>query len=743
MKQTRSMEEAMEYFAKSENSQGHQETVKEHLQQVAALALTYGEPMGMRGEAELAGQVHDFGKYSEAFRDVLAGKCVRRDHALGGACFLECCYRGSVASRPVVEAVNGHHDGLVAYDMIRGELHAIADKRKVAHGNDGKTPTIENFTQLQEAIAAFQRDFPDFRPPKLSAPPSGELESMLYTRMLFSALVDADYTASALNDDGTYLERSEDHHFDPSLLLEKLYAYRDEIKRNSTADRTLNAYRDQVFAQCGKMGDEPEGLYTLTAPTGTGKTLALLHFALRHCLKHGKSRIIIVLPFLTLAEQSADTYAKVIPNVLVDHSQSDLPEEARELAARWSAPVIITTSVRFFEALFSNRPTVCRKLHNIADSVVIFDEAQSLPAALTSATLRAVNELCSRYHTTMVFSTATQPDFAARKELNWAPREILPEHKKMFEALRRVDVQWRLGRETPLETIAEEMTQYDSVCVIVNLRRHARQIANALLQRCPAETVYFLTTDLCPAHRREQIATIRWRLEQGQPCRVVATQCIEAGVDLDFGVMYRALAPLDAIIQAAGRCNRNGRGMGQVIVFRPEDRRMPYPDSWYNNAAVTVQEMRPPFSIHDPEKIREYYRRLFDGTTDKPELRKAIEARSFEQTAEQYRLIANTGAQVIVPYAKEKDLYERVTGELRKQGITGALRKEAAPITVTCFAKNLEMYAEELPFARRGRERSADQAHSNVYLLRPQHQEQYCALLGLHLPQEERFDFIF
>lgn len=124
----------------------------------------------------------------------------------------------------------------------------------------------------------------------------------------------------------------------------------------STADKTLNQYRDQVFEQCGKMGDKPEGLYTLTAPTGTGKTLALLHFALRHCLKHGKKRIIIVLPFLTLAEQNADTYAKIIPNVLVDHSQSDLPEEARELAARWSAPVIITTSVRFFEALFSDRP---------------------------------------------------------------------------------------------------------------------------------------------------------------------------------------------------------------------------------------------------------------------------------------------------------------------------------------------------------------------------------------------------
>ena len=228
--------------------------------------------------------------------------------------------------------------------MIKAELHAIADDRKKAHGNAGKTPSIENAAQLKEANAAFQKDFPDFRLPKLPIPPADELESMLYTRLLFSCLVDADYTASAMNDDSTYLDRAEDCYFDPQALLETLYAYCGSIRQASTADKTLNQYRDQVFEQCGKMGDKPEGLYTLTAPTGTGKTLALLHFALRHCLKHGKKRIIIVLPFLTLAEQNADTYAKIIPNVLVDHSQSDLPEEARELAARlgekYSIPVL-------------------------------------------------------------------------------------------------------------------------------------------------------------------------------------------------------------------------------------------------------------------------------------------------------------------------------------------------------------------------------------------------------------------
>ena len=744
----------MEYYAKSANPQGYQEPLKHHLQKVSELAQEFGKPLGLDTVGALAGQMHDFGKYSQAFQDVLRGTRTGIDHAMAGACLLERLYRGRAGSRPVIEAVNGHHDGLLAYDVIRSELRAIAAKDKTAYGNGGKTPSIESGEQLTEACTAFRQDFPEFRPPKqLPAPPTAELESMLYTRMLFSCLVDADYTASALNDDGTYLAHAEDSFFDPALLLEKLYAYRDDIKRNSKSDQTLNAYRDQVFDRCGEMGDAAEGLFTLTAPTGTGKTLALLHFALRHCLKHGKRRIIIVLPFLTLAEQSADTYANIIPNILTDHSQRHLPEDARELAARWSAPVIITTSVRFFEALFSDRPTVCRKLHNIADSVVLFDEAQSLPASLTSSTLRGVNELCRRYHTTIVFSTATQPDFSARKDVDWHPTEILPEHKALFAALQRVNVAWRLGEETPLESIAAEMSEHESVCAIVNLRRHARSIVQELKRRCPAETVFFLTTDLCPAHRSKQIQIIRERLEHKLPCRVVATQCIEAGVDLDFQTMYRALAPLEAIIQAAGRCNRNGGAMGRVIVFRPADERMPYPDDWYNNAAVTVQEMAQPFSIHDPETIREYYRRLFDGAVDKPELRKAIEARSFPQAAAQYHLIQNAGAQVIVPYPREKaeqkgqkeqKQYGEIAQQLRADGVTDALLHEAASITVTCFAKNLATYAEEIPFAQHGKRKYTEQTEgSNIYLLRPQYETLYDPMLGLHFPQEEQSNYIW
>lgn len=197
------MDDDMIYYAKSPNSQGYQQTVKEHLLAVAEFAQRFGATIGLDATAELAGQTHDFGKYSQAFQEVLSGTRIGIDHAMGGACYLEAVYRGSVGARPVIEAVNGHHNGLVAYDEIRSELHAVADPRKRPCGNGGKTPAIEDKEQLQAANAAFRKDFPSFKPPMLSAPPIAELESMLYTRMLFSCLVDADYTASALNDDST------------------------------------------------------------------------------------------------------------------------------------------------------------------------------------------------------------------------------------------------------------------------------------------------------------------------------------------------------------------------------------------------------------------------------------------------------------------------------------------------------------------------------------------------------------
>lgn len=728
--------EYYEYYAKSNG-----QSVKDHLEEVSDLAKRYGLTCGMKEEAALAGKLHDFGKYTAAFQNVLKGTEQGVDHAICGALPLYKIVKNNAAYCPVVEAISAHHSELVEfsqldpllYDILRGEANiaTLCSKR----------PAVSGMEEIKTASAAFFKDFPEFGVPRLPCLSGTQIENMLHTRMLFSCLVDADYSASAHNEDSDYFDYAEKDAFDVDELLRNLGDYRAGIQSASRADNTLNALRNSLFEQCGRAGMETEGLFTLTAPTGTGKTLALLNFALRHCKEWEKKRIIIVLPFLTLAEQNAETYRKIIPDILVDHSQSDLPDEARELAAKWSSPVVITTSVRFFESLFSSKPSACRKLHNIANSVVIFDEAQSLPANLLATTLQAVNALCRHYHTTIVFSTATQPDYSALRGLDWQPHEICPDHAQMYRALHRTEVEWRTAKETPLCQIAEEMATHLSVCTIVNLRRHARELANALIEYCPSSEVFFLTTDLCPAHRTELVKTIKDRLQAGFPCRVVATQCIEAGVDLDFEVMFRALAPLDSIIQAAGRCNRNGQiEKGTVIVFRPADTKNPYPDDWYQNAALKVLEMQPPFSIHDPENIRKYFQLLFRDAADKETLAKAIKAGSYHDTAQEYKLIPNEGARIIVPYSGEAERYERVAAVLRRDGLTKAILHDCAPITVTSFARNLDTFAEAIPYANRY---GTVPEMSNVYLLRPQYLADgiYTPQFGLQLPIESNSIF--
>jgi CRISPR-associated helicase Cas3/CRISPR-associated endonuclease Cas3-HD len=732
------------YYAKSKLPNGKQPTNKEHLEKVSRLAGQFGAEFGCQQEAALAGQLHDFGKYSERFQKVLEKEEHRIDHAVCGAARLYAEKKQQRAYQPIIEAINGHHDGLVEFGMLKDLLYGILSSETEQTANGGKTAALNGVKQFQTAIQAFQQDFPDYQSPKLSEfLPAGDTDAdyMLYTRMLLSCLVDADYSISASDRRENYLEETEQNDFEPEALLQKLYDHRETIRRDSTADSEVNQIRDRLFERCGEVGEHSaSGLFTLTAPTGTGKTLALLHFALRHCVRHGKKRIIVVLPFLTLAEQTTKTYRAIFQDVLVDHSQSNLSDDARELAARWSVPVVITTSVKFFESLFACLPTDCRKLHSIANSVVLFDEAQSLPPEVTGCTLQAVRELCDRYHCTMVFSTATQPDFNQIDKL-WQPTEIMPDHGWMYQALRRVEVHWNLASPTPLGQIAEEMARETNVCAIVNLRRHARKLYSELKKQCArSDEVFFLTTDLCPAHRSEIVKEIQRRQKEGLPCRVVATQCIEAGVDLDFDVLYRALAPLDAIIQAAGRCNRNGRLIqgGTVTVFVPDEEGTLYPDDqgshWYHNAAELVKELvhHHPIDIDDPAHIQAYYQLLFQHQKDKPALTKAITSRCFAETDKQYKLIENRGVHIIVPFIGQQELYTQLEEEFKMHGITKGGIKQAVPITVTSFDHNMISYAEQLFLAGHGH---GERIPAPYYILRPQHQDLYLPDMGLQFPE--------
>ena len=734
----------MVYYAKSAGRNGDQTTNQMHLNDVSELARQFGNEIGMPSSAWIAGLLHDFGKYSQAFQNVLNGTANHIDHAICAAVYLLCS--GRIKRMPsycqVAVVTSAHHSVLRAYSYIKPELTEIGIGKCAGICGTGKKAALIGPAEYQAAEHAFFNDFPYFKFPLLEDF-SGDSpdEKMLRLRMLFSCLVDADYTVSSekpLPPGGNLA---------PGQLLARLNSHMEELRIKSNSDKGLNSIRDEVFRRCGDAGELPSGLFTLTAPTGVGKTMALLHFALRHCAAHGKRRIILVLPFLTLTEQSQREYEKLVPHILADHSQSRLSEEQRELAARWDAPFIITTSVRFFEGLFSAHPKDCRKLHNIAQSVILFDEAQSLPADLAATTMRSAAALCEVYGCTMVFSTATQPDFSALPELkNWQPREILPDRRQYYAALRRTRVCWKLDCPTPLAEIAAEMAGQSSVCAIVNLRRHAVQLFRALQNACPKEkqdSLFFLTTDLCPAHRSAVIDTIRERLRQELPCRVVATQCIEAGVDLDFQSMYRALAPLEAIIQAAGRCNRNGTapGGGVVTVFIPDDDCNIYPGDAYRRGAEIVKLLWSDsvLDIHNPEIIAEYYRRLFHDIKDKKELAKAIAAEDYETVEQEYKLIKKQGIQVVVPY--DQTLFQTIRQQAETEGVTPALIKAAAPITVSSFHEDLvQQHCEQIPWRRRGAEAPEK---SDFYLLTTGHERCYQPDMGLQLAAPEIGDDMY
>lgn len=736
------------YYAKSVLPNGNQPTVAQHCQAVAELAGSFAARFDKADQGYAAGLLHDFGKYGTKFQLVLLHLAEGVDHAVGGAFYALKRTRPDNRRRRknLLEAINGHHDGLVCYDQVEQWFNEFEDREENVRTNDGKQCVFDQDSYLT-AYTAFRQDFPDFKLSKPGRLEDNTLRSMLDTRMLFSCLVDADYSVSAYERDENYFINNKPADFTPELWLEKLTAYRDALRLGSDANSKVNQIRDFLYEQCGTAGDsEHTGLFTLTAPTGTGKTLALLHFALRHSIRHRKQRIILVLPFLTLLEQNADVYRQIIPELLEDHSQKELPFEAMEFAATWNAPVILTTSVKFFESLFAQKPTDCRKLHNIANSIIVFDEVQSLPPQLMSSTLQAVNALCEKYNCSMVFSTATQPEFRAIQDLSWSPMEIVPDHDGMYQALKRVNVQWDIQKETDLEVLAEEMAQKDSVCTVVNLRKHARKLYRALSEKSSQDTIFLLCTDLCPLHRSEIVSRIKERTKQGLPCRVVATQCIEAGVDLDFQFLYRALAPLESIIQAAGRCNRNGKWLdgGQVTVFVPEEKGHRYPDNWYEYAANTVRRLNHErqMDINCTEDIKRYYTSLFREQKDKNALMEAITDRDYLAVSREYRLIEQQGCQVIIPYAKEEKLFQTIREEVLTNGISGLVMRKTAGITVSVYEKQeiLEQYAEQLCYPKR---KGQTVVFSRYYLLRPQHYGLYSEDAGFQIPETASQDFFY
>ena len=676
----------MTYYSRSENSRGEKELLSEHLKKTAKLAGEFAGVFGEGKAGEWCGIFHDAGKASSAFQNVLNKTEHSVNHEACGAFML--WGSGSSGNRLLSAVVFAHHKGLDWH--IQDQLEeSYKVKGSVEHGSLGRKFAVSG---AEEYGAAKSFIFGEVGIPK--EPPVfiqenrshyEKLPKMLHARMLLSCLADADYTASASHEDEEIFGKIDDVPLDAERILERLEEYRSRIIASSSADKSVNRLRNSVYEDCLKAAEKPSGLFTLTSPTGTGKTLALLAFAAKHCKVRHKRRIIFVLPFLSIISQNAAIYRDICENVSESHSMCRCDESTKLFAERWSSPVIVTTSVKFFESLFRSKPTDLRFLHNISDSVIVFDEAQSLPAELSGTAVEAINSLCKMFGCTAVFSTATQPAFDLRADIDYRPTEIVSKPQALYDAAKRVSVDWRLDSATELFDIADEMSELSSVCCVVNRKDHSHKLFSLLKERCGG--CFYLSTDMCKAHRDEVIKEVSERLKNGLPVRLVSTSCIEAGVDLDFEYMYRALAPLDSIVQCAGRCNRNGRGAGRMTVFIPNEEKL-YPSASYEKAADIVRLMAANRSvdINDSSQIREYYRRLFeDHPEDKNELVKAINNMDFGEVERQYKLIDNAGASVLVPYEGMLGLFNELAEEAAEKGITASWIARAAPITVTSY----------------------------------------------------------
>lgn len=550
----------------------------EHLVGVAALAACHAQRFGANDWARLAGLWHDLGKYRPSFQRYLLqasgyepdahieGVAGRVTHSTAGA--LLACDSFGVDGRVLAYVIAGHHAGL---DDWHGGLE-VRLASQVAR------------VELDEALKASPANAilnPVCFTPNLRSIPGGKVGFALWLRMLFSCLVDADFL-----DTEAYMDPAKAAQRGAWPSIEDLLGRFDQHMlglASQAADTPVNRIRAEILAQCRAKAAESPGLFSLTVPTGGGKTLSSMAFALEHAKQHGKRRVIYVIPYTSIIEQTADIFRGIFGEAVIEHhSNAETPPEQENAKSRlacenWDAPIVVTTNVQFFESLFAARPSRCRKLHNIVDSVVILDEAQLLPPEFLQPILDVLNLLTQHYGVTVVLCTATQPAlstrayFDSRQNLRGLDgvREIVSDPDDLYLRLKRVKVRlphdWHA--KTQWSDLAERLKAHETVLAIVNTRRHARELHELM----PEDTLH-LSALMCGAHRAEVIRDIKARLKDGIPTRVVSTQLVEAGVDLDFPVVYRALAGLDAIAQAAGRCNREGRlAAGEVVVFVPPE----------------------------------------------------------------------------------------------------------------------------------------------------------------------------
>jgi len=701
------------------------QSLVEHLLGVARRARALAAHFQGEDHAELAGLLHDLGKAEEEFQKRIrkaAGLAKqygeKQPHAHhGAALLLQADEKRGGPVWPVAFAINAHHAGL--HDRSNLQKRAgVRDKALVA---EGRLVGDQDWNGTSWPVAHFGKNLPHWLDTLPFATPDQRAVKLravdLYTRFLFSALVDADRLDTEQQAPETRDNFAKRHNwrFGHAGLAakeapEKLLTLLDDaIRKRKAAAESKGASTDvlevraKVLDECDSAAGKPRGVFTLNVPTGGGKTLASACFALKHIVAQNRQqadphrklrRIIVVIPFLNIIQQTVRELREVFqhseedPIVLEHHSQAQDPETPsgkqaekgdsddysrertlRQLAAEnWDAPIVVTTSVQFFDSLFSRRTADARKLHNIAQSVVIFDEVQTFPPRLMQPILDALGELTNpsrAYGCSLVLCTATQPALLKSEDLpcGFPPEQvthIVADPKPMFARLKRTTYPALESKEPIPQLKWSDLaagvlkSPNGQGLIVVNTRRQARKLFDELRKsEGHKDAVFHLSTWMTPSHRVEVLAEVTRRLDAKEPCFLVSTQCIEAGVDVDFPAVWRALGPYDAIVQAAGRCNRNGRlkpEEAQVHVFRTEDDKLP--PGVYQTATNQTELLRKMAAAdpHDPASFETYFRLLYQlSVPDECEIQREREQLHFEKVSDLFRFIDTFTAPVIIP----------------------------------------------------------------------------------------------
>jgi CRISPR-associated endonuclease/helicase Cas3 len=665
----------MEYLAHFDRDTDRKQSVSEHLHNSANLAEQFASAFGGGKEAYYCGLMHDIGKYSDNFQKRIRGASIKVDHSTAGS-------KEAFSIKDVAASfcIAGHHGGI----PDRGERTDTADSStlmgRLKRNNENGLP---DYSAFRSEIESNESKTPDrFTTSRETA--------FFYTHMLFSCLVDADWldTESFANNGKVKRETGESL----SVLRNKLNRY---ISPWWESNKPINVRRCRILRELINDGRKSQGLYTLTVPTGGGKTVGSMAFAINHAILHGQKRIIYVIPYISIIEQTQRVFESVFgkesvvahyANVSYDTNENGEITEIDKLrylaTENWDAPIIITTAVQFFESLFGNRPSSCRKLHNIAESTIIFDEAQTLPVNYIYPCIWSITELVKNYGCTAVLCTATQPALESIIKEFYSDdiEELCSDTESNYEFFKRV----KYSKDGILsdQELSEQLSANEQVLCVVNSRKQAQ----TLYEMLPDEGKFHLSTTMIPIHRKKVLDEIRKRLKEGKPCRVVSTSLIEAGVDVDFPSVYRAVAGLDSIIQAGGRCNREGTNSTENSVVHVFDTEVKPPRMLEQNISAARKVMDKYDDISSLEAVQEYFKCLLvlkgESVLDEKSIMKMISNdMAFASVAQKFKLIETNTITLYVPVGEGKKLIN----ELLSSGPDKELMRELGLYSVSIY----------------------------------------------------------